>query len=86
MDMTTGEFLLALRLFVARLGVPKEILSDNASQLKLAKNVLDLICLNTTRSDEVQTYMSNVGIKWTYSVEKAPWLGGLYERLDGLVK
>lgn len=79
MDMTTGEFLLALRLFVARLGVPKEILSDNASQLKLAK-----MCW--TRSDEVQTYMSNVGIKWTYSVEKAPWLGGLYERLDGLVK
>ena len=43
MDMSTEEFLLALRRFVGRRGVPEVIISDNASQFKLAKNVLDLI-------------------------------------------
>ena len=30
--------------------------------------------------------MSNAGIKWTFNVELAPWMGGFYERLVGLVK
>ena len=30
--------------------------------------------------------MSNVGIKWLFIVEMAPWMGGFYERLVGLVK
>lgn len=59
MDMSTGEFLLALRRFVARRCVSEEIISDNASQSKLDKNVLDLIWQTTKRSDDVQTYMSN---------------------------
>ena len=30
--------------------------------------------------------MSNVGIKWLFIVGMAPWMGGFYERLVGLVK
>jgi hypothetical protein len=86
MDLSTEEFLLALRRFIAQRGAPKEIISDNASQFKLAKNTLELIWQKTIKCDEVQSYVSDCGIKWTFIVERAPWFGGFYERLVGLVK
>lgn len=36
--------------------------------------------------DDIQCYASNAGIKWTFTVELAPWMGGFYERLVGIVK
>ena len=39
-----------------------------------------------TKCDEVQNYASNIGVKWTFIVELAPWMGGFYERMVGLVK
>lgn len=38
------------------------------------------------KSNEVQNYVTNKGIKWSFIVELAPWMGGFYERLVGLVK
>ena len=37
-------------------------------------------------SRDVQSYISNTNIKWNFIVELAPWMGGFYERLVGLVK
>ena len=34
----------------------------------------------------MQDYVSNSRIKWSFIVELAPWMGGFYERLVGLVK
>lgn len=36
--------------------------------------------------EEVQSYISNKGVKWTFIVELAPWMGGFYERFISLVK
>ena len=36
--------------------------------------------------EEVQNYVSNSGIEWSFIVELVPWMGGFYERLVGLVK
>ena len=36
--------------------------------------------------EEFQSYVSNEGIKWSFILEMAPWTGGFYERLVGLVK
>ena len=36
--------------------------------------------------DDVTSYIANEGITWKYIVEFAPWMGGFYERLVGLVK
>ncbi|XP_053391226.1 uncharacterized protein LOC128554039 [Mercenaria mercenaria] len=85
-DMSTEEFLLALRRFIAQRGSPMEINSDNAKQFKLASDTIHLIWKNTIKSDDVQTYVSNHGIKWNFIVERAPWYGGYWERLVGLVK
>ena len=32
------------------------------------------------------SYVANENIQWTLIVELAPWMGGFYERLVGLVK
>ena len=85
-DMSTEEFLLGFRRFTAQRGCPTEIISDNALQFKTASKALDLIWANVIKCEEVQTHVANKGIKWIFIVELAPWMGGFYERLVGLVK
>ena len=85
LDMTTEEFLLALRRFISQRGAPVEITSDNALTFKSASTALELIWKNVTKHEDIQSYVSSEGIKWSFIVEMAPWMGGFYERL-GLVK
>jgi len=85
-DMSAEQFLLGLRRFIARRGTPTNILSDNASQFKLSSDTLSQIWGEVIDSDEVTSYVANSGIKWKFIVERAPWMGGAYERLVGLVK
>jgi len=46
-DMSADEFLLWLRCFMARRGVPRQIISDNAKQFKAAKQMLSEAKLQT---------------------------------------
>ena len=85
-DMTTTAFLFCLRRFIATRGTPSEIVSDNAMQFKLADKTLHLIWKNIMTSEEIQSYFSGGGIKWSFIVELSPWMGGFYERLVGLMK
>lgn len=36
--------------------------------------------------NDVQAYVANENIQWKFIVKLAPWMGGFYERLVGLVK
>ena len=36
--------------------------------------------------DEVKHYITEGGVKWQFTTALAPWQGGFYERLVGLVK
>jgi hypothetical protein len=69
-SLEANEFLAAFRRFVARRGTPREVLSDNAAQFVLTKEIL------TKYSD----------IEWRMTPPLAPWAGGIYERLVSLVK
>ena len=73
-DLTAAECLLALRRFAANKRIPKTIISDNATNFKLTTAVL---------KDE---YCKENRIEWRFIPELAPWFGGAYERLVGLVK
>lgn len=73
-NLTAEECLLAMRRFIATRGTPEMILSDNATCFKLTAEVM-----------EEQFCIKNK-IKWKFIVELAPWFGGVYERLIGLVK
>jgi len=81
LELTRGldvdNFLLALRRFAARRGLPATIISDNAKTFKSsAKEVAKI-----TRSPEVLSYLANNRTTWKFIVEKAPWWGGFWERL-----
>jgi hypothetical protein len=85
-DMTTEEFLLAFRRFIAQRGTPEMVISDNALQFQAANKTLENVLKNVLISEDVQNYASNAKIKWKFIVELSPWMGGYYERLVGLVK
>ena len=85
-DMSAVEFLLAFRRFISQRGCPSEIISDYALTLKTASKTLDLLWKNVIKCDDVQNYVSNADVNWTFIVELAPWMGGFYERLVSLVK
>jgi len=85
-DMTAQQFLLCLGRFIARHGKLKQIISDNASQFKVVKSTVEEAWQLSTTSPETQNYLANEGIKWSFIIELAPWMGGFYERLIGLVK
>ena len=85
-NLTASQFLCCFRRFVARRGKPRHIISDNASQFKLTAKVLDRQWPQLIDSDEVLYYCSSENISWKFITEAAPWQGGFYERLVGLVK
>ena len=71
---------------MARRGRPELIICDNAAQFKLAKTVIDEQWRQITVDEELVSYLSNNGIKWKFTTALAPWQGGFYEQLVGLVK
>ena len=85
-DMTSIQFLLALRRFVARRGRPTEIFCDNAPQFKLVKNTVDRLWRSVIINHDIKNYFSNERIKWNFIPQLSPWAGGFYERLVGIVK
>jgi len=85
-DMTAESFLNAIRRFIARRGKPKQFISDNAKHYILTDKVLSSYWQKLENDPSVQSYMSSEGISWKYIVELAPWMGGFYERMVGIVK
>ena len=79
-------FIDCLKRFIARRGKPKLIISDNAPQFRLVKTTLDVEWSKTFKSTEVLDCYSYEGIQWNFTTALAPWQGGFYERLVGLVK
>ncbi len=85
-ELSAESFLCCLRRFVAQFGQPKEILSDNAPQFRLSDRTLELAWRQILTDDSVFDYCATTGIKWKFITEYAPWQGGFWERLIGIVK
>ena len=81
-DMSTEQFLLAFRRFISHRGKPNLVISDNARTFKCANDSLKFILQHR----EVKDFLTSKRIKWTNILAKAPWYGGLYERLIKTVK
>ena len=71
-SMSLSDFVLALRRFAARRGMPAEI-SDNAATLKGADAYL-------------QTQLGHLAPHWRYIAPQSPWWGGWWECLVRTVK
>ena len=85
-DMTTKAFLGGFRRFISRRGIPESNLSDNAKTFKVGAKTLKSIATQLIEKPESQKFLSDHGINWHFIPEAAPWWGGFYERMVGLVK
>ena len=81
-DMSVEQFILALRRFISRRGCPQRIVSDNAKTFKGANKLLQ----NLFKDEEVKKFLVMKRIEWINILSKAPWYGGVYERLIKSVK
>ena len=81
-SMETGEFLRSLKRLIARKGRPEKIYSDNAKTFVAAASWLKQV----QEDERVHHYLSTENIKWQFNLSRAPWWGGQFERLIGLVK
>ena len=76
-NMSAPTFIRSFKRFCGRRGLPALMISDNAKTFKSAANILEQV----VTSEEVQKYFEGIGIVWKFNVPKAPWWGGLFERL-----
>ena len=81
-SMDTPHFLMSLRRFIARRGVPHYIQSDNFGTFKRA----DLELSKFLNPVVIQNFANTNRIKWEYGLDRSPWYQGWVERLVGTVK
>ena len=81
-DMSSLTFLRCFKRFVSRRGLPSLIVSDNGATFKSAAKVIQSIM----KHSEVQQYLSDVNLRWSFNIERAPWWGGFFERMVQLLK
>ena len=81
-NMETTEFITSLKRFIAHRGRPEKIYSDNGKTFFGAANVLKTIM----HDEKVHDYLAKPRKMWQFNLSRAPWWGGQFERLIGLVK
>ena len=81
-SLETSNFITCLKRLIARRGRPRVIYSDNGGTfIKAAK------WLRQLRGDErLQSLLEDYDITWKFNLSRAPWWGGQFERLIGVVK
>ena len=80
-DLSAEAFLRALRRFSGRRSYPK-VISDNATNFNKGKEMISEILSSKVAVND----FVNHGIEWRQITPKAPWMGGVYERLIRTVK
>ncbi|TKR73921.1 hypothetical protein L596_021166 [Steinernema carpocapsae] len=85
-NLTTGSFLLALKRFIGRRGVPESITSDNATTFRLGERSLNQMVLKTAEDGETIQFLADNMITWHFITPLSPWKGAFYERLIQSIK
>ena len=81
-SLTTQEFLYSFKEFVARRDKPDLVISDNAKTFKAAADWTKTL----ETDDDLNNYLGQQSIKWKFNLSRAPWWGGFFERLVGIMK
>ena len=79
---STKAFLDALRELATFYRMPKLLLSDNATQFHSADRVLRKL----QSSKVVEDTLGAGGVHWHFTPARASWIGGVFERMIGIVK
>lgn len=81
-SLETEEILRSLKRFIARRGRPETVYSDNGNSFVGAAKWISKVM-----SDEkFHDLLADQQIKWKFNLSRAPWWGGQFERMIGLVK
>jgi hypothetical protein len=80
--METTEFLGSLRRLIARRGRPRKIYSNNGGTFVAAAKWLRIVM----KDERVGNLLARGEIKWQFNLSRAPWWGGQFERMIGLIK
>lgn len=81
-SLGTSEFLLSLKGLIARRGRPSKIYSDNGSTfIGAATWIRQVMC-----DEKLSDFLAHQQISWQFNLSRAPWWGGQFERMVGLVK
>ena len=81
-DISTTTFIRSLKRFASRRGLPARMVSDNGKTFKAAARIIKSVVMHS----EVQKHLEGLGVKWIFNLPKAPWWGGMFERLIGSMK
>ena len=81
-DLTVEEFKQALKEFVARRGKPQMLVSDNGKTFVSTSKWIATLKNN----EDLMNYIGNCNIIWKFNMSRAPWWGGFFERLIGIMK
>ena len=77
-SLDAPTFLLCLRRFTGRRGLPKLIVSDNAKTFQASEKTL----VSLFELEDVQEHLSSKGIRWQFNLAKAPCWGGFFWALS----
>ncbi|XP_068707690.1 uncharacterized protein [Montipora foliosa] len=81
-SQSTDEFLSSLKRFISRRGRPEKIFSDNGKTFVAAAKWLR----NVMKDERLNDFLARQEITWQFNLSRAPWWGGQFERLIGVVK
>ena len=76
-NLNALTFLRSFKRFTSRRGVPSKVVSDNAKTFKSASKIIRSV-LN---EPEVKKHFAELRVEWAFNLEKAPWWGGIFERM-----
>jgi len=53
------------------------MISENGKTFKAAAKAIYTL----SSHHDVQGYSANIGVEWSFNLERAPWWGGIFERM-----
>ena len=81
-DLTADTFLQALQALAWKKGIPKILLSDNATNFCKTHKIL----VQIQNNKRVKDSLAIQGVDWKFTPVRAPNFGAVYERLIGVLK
>ena len=81
-SLEASEFLVSLKGLIARRGRPSTIYSDNGSTFIGAAPWSKQV----QNDEKLNDFLARHQITWKFNLSRAPWWGGQFERMIGLVK
>ena len=76
-NLDADTFIWSLRRFTSRRGIPARIVSDNGTTFTAAAKMLKRMFTDSV----LEQHLLSCHTRWDFNLEKAPWWGGIFERL-----